>query len=754
MKKFNYKLFLKYLFCALSFCLLNNLNPKVPFSISLLPAFIANGFNPLWVAVIFTVTNLFSFSLVNSALLCFSAIFLCVVFYLYRLKKATVKGELLIYLAIALLPYFLSSFTGGIYLKLIYSAIIYTFTLIFTLAVKVVFIKSFKRKNETREQIAFYLFVIIFSLAGIELFGVKIYELLALTTMLFLCKFYKSPKAFIPAFILPVAISLCSQSLIPLAIFEIYCASVILFLNLSPLFSALTLVCAQVAVHYFSGELLAFTPYDYFLTFLPSTIYLFTPQKIVDKLKEYLLRFEEPELTREIINLERSLLCLKLNELSNLFYDMEYSLNSFDEFFLSKEDLCEKLTDEVIQTVCATCPFHADCIRKKHPKREDLIKLINLGISKEKVSLIDLSRDFSSYCYSVNNMLYEINRLIEIYSEHDKITTQTKKYKKIISTQAGAVGEVLKNLSFDLSSRIDFKFAKEQKIFDRLSQSGIIAKQIYCLGEEYHLLFEKGNLPFSEISAILSEISGCEIRLKSNCDLKYGQILVFIKAPLLDASFGVAQLPKEGCSVCGDSHSLTKIDEGRFIVSLCDGMGSGGKAHKNSNTAISLFETLYKSGLSKDCSLELANRMLCVCSEDSFSSLDCAIVDLYDGRCDLIKIGATHGFLVGEKGVRIIENNSLPLGILEEITPDITTLNLEDGDCLIMLSDGISDAFFSSSDTVDFLNRENSRNPQTLANKLLYYAIDKYDGKAKDDMTAIVIRVYKRQNHFANENKK
>ena len=110
--------------------------------------------------------------------------------------------------------------------------------------------------------------------------------------------------------------------------------------------------------------------------------------------------------------------------------------------------------------------------------------------------------------------------------------------------------------------------------------------------------------------------------------------------------------------------------------------------------------------------------------------------------------------MVGEKGVRIIENNSLPLGILEEITPDITTLNLEDGDCLIMLSDGISDAFFSSSDTVDFLNRENSRNPQTLANKLLYYAVDKYDGKAKDDMTAIVIRVYKRQNYFTNENKK
>ena len=750
MKNFTYKKALKYLFCAFLFYLANNISPGVPLSLSLLPAFMGIGFSKIAVSVIFCLISFLSFPVENSFYLIFSALFLCIIYSLYKAKKAKPKGEVFIYIAIALVPYFATVFNQSIYTKLVYSAIIIAFTLIFSLALNVIFIGRFKRKNKGIEQLSFYLFIIIFSLGFIETFGIEIYKVVALITMLFLCRFFKSPKAFIPAFILPIAISLYTQSFYYLALFEIYCAVILAFINYSPLLSAVALILAQSAICYFSGELMAFTSIDYLYTFLPSVIYTFIPQKQVEKLKNFILRFEEKEITREIINVERAHLSVKLNDLSNVFCDMEKLLKAFDQAFLTEETLCEKIADEVAISVCSECAFFADCTRKNHPKRKDLLKLISVGISKGKVSLIDLSKDFSSYCFSVNSMIFEINRLISLFIEQTQKTKEIIRYKDLISLQAGGLAQVLRSLAVEYSSRVDFKQVKENKIFDLLASEGFLAKQIICVGEDCHILFGKEKIVFSEVAKVLSRAFNKSMRLQKKSDVGSGILAVFSKCPLMDASFGVAQVPKAGFAVSGDSHTLTKINEGQFIVSLCDGMGSGANAHNNSVTAISLLETLYRSGLNRQSVLELVNKILSICQEDSFSTLDCAVFDLYTGKCDLIKIGATYGFLVTASGVKIIENTSLPLGILEEVSPDLSTHTLSDGDMVVIMSDGVSDAFFSSTDTIDFLQSENTRNPQTLANKLINYALQKYDGEAKDDMTAIVVKVYVKNSYEQN----
>ena len=108
-----------------------------------------------------------------------------------------------------------------------------------------------------------------------------------------------------------------------------------------------------------------------------------------------------------------------------------------------------------------------------------------------------------------------------------------------------------------------------------------------------------------------------------------------------------------------------------------------------------------------------------------------------------MKIGATFGFLIGTDGVRIIENNSLPLGVLENVEPTHKTFTLSDGDTLIIISDGVSDAFFSSTDAIDFLSRENCPNPQTFADKILDFALKLNENIAKDDMTVLVVKFYR-----------
>ena len=192
----------------------------------------------------------------------------------------------------------------------------------------------------------------------------------------------------------------------------------------------------------------------------------------------------------------------------------------------------------------------------------------------------------------------------------------------------------------------------------------------------------------------------------------------------------------------GDNYTLKKIDEGKFLVALCDGMGSGETANENSQAVISLVENFFAAGLDRDVILNITSNLISACFDDGFSTLDSAVVDLYSGKCDIVKIGATFGFIIGKDGVRIIENNSLPLGVMEKVEPTVKSFSLCDGDSLIIISDGVSDAFFSSTDAVDFLSRENSANPQTFADKILEFALALNDNIAKDDMTVLVVKFY------------
>lgn len=744
MKNFTYKTLLKYLFLGATIFAFNNLSSSAPISLCLLPAFLSLPFSPLLVFLIYSFLNLFLFSFWQAVYLCFSALFLCVVFALYKRNKKGVKGEFIIYLCIALIPYFLPIFNQNIYAKLVYSAVINAFSLISCIALKVVFNQKLNKKNTQTENAGLYLFLIILSLGIIEILGANIYQTLALCLMLLACRFYKNQTAFIPAFILSLSQSIYLKSFSPIAIFEIYCATVLLFINKSHLLAAIAQAMISISLKYLSGEIFTFTAVDYITTFLPTVIFLFAPQKLFDFLKDKLFCFSKPHVVKQIINYERATLSLKLNQLSSVFSNVQYSLNQFDDLLFTNDNATEKICEECLLNVCSLCPYYLDCVKKGHPKKEDLLKLISVGISKGNVSLIDLSRDFSSYCYSINTMIYEINRLINLYNEQVEKAEQTSKIKGLTSMQAGAVSQILSRLAFDLSCKIEFNEKKELAIFNALLECGIVAKQVICYKDEFHLLFSDYNVDCSKVAKRLSKILCQEIRLNQKIEVHNAIYTVFTKAPAFDASFGVAQLPKKGCAVAGDCHTLTKINEGVFLVALCDGMGSGEKARKNSQTAIDLFETLYKTGMPKENCLDLANKILSVCSSDSFSTLDCAIFNLFTAQCDLIKIGATYGFLIGEKGVKVVENTSLPLGILDQIEPNFNSFTLKNGDFLVIMSDGISDAFFSSTDALDFISQLNCRNAQTLADRILEQALLNYDGEPKDDMTVIVVKIFER----------
>ncbi len=178
-------------------------------------------------------------------------------------------------------------------------------------------------------------------------------------------------------------------------------------------------------------------------------------------------------------------------------------------------------------------------------------------------------------------------------------------------------------------------------------------------------------------------------------------------------------------------------------------MGTGPKARQASQIAVKMLQRLLSSGFDKDTSIELINSTLSQgTEEDTFATLDIAILDLYAGNIEFIKNGACPTYIKQNKKVQIIKALSLPAGILENINLVVYDKDIEPDDILVMCSDGImeSNEEYQNKElwVRDILEEIETDNVQKIADIITKEAIDNGYGATKDDMTIIVAKFIKR----------
>ena len=125
-----------------------------------------------------------------------------------------------------------------------------------------------------------------------------------------------------------------------------------------------------------------------------------------------------------------------------------------------------------------------------------------------------------------------------------------------------------------------------------------------------------------------------------------------------------------------------------------------------------------------------------------FSAIDICVVDLKSAITDMIKLGACVGFIKQEETTTIVESGALPIGILEEVKPKITKTALNSGDMVVLVSDGIVDAFGEEEKIKNYITKNTTTNPQTLADNILQTAKEFNKNFPKDDMTVLVGKIY------------
>lgn len=209
---------------------------------------------------------------------------------------------------------------------------------------------------------------------------------------------------------------------------------------------------------------------------------------------------------------------------------------------------------------------------------------------------------------------------------------------------------------------------------------------------------------------------------------------------------GFSRATKENETISGDNFAVFEAEKGRVTVMLSDGTGSGETAGKDSERVLDLMEKMIETGYTMEGAINMVNTALFVTGEDrNHPTLDICDIDLYQGSCRLYKAGGAVTFLKQEDKVEQLKAGTLPLGIFQQV--DILPLErqLQDGDYLIMVSDGVIDALgvHDYENTLEeAISGIREQNPGEIAEKILRMAIYAGGGHITDDMTVGVIGIW------------
>lgn len=206
---------------------------------------------------------------------------------------------------------------------------------------------------------------------------------------------------------------------------------------------------------------------------------------------------------------------------------------------------------------------------------------------------------------------------------------------------------------------------------------------------------------------------------------------------------GVSRLHKTGSSVSGDSYLIRPLEDGRLLVALSDGMGAGVPAALESRATVTLLERLMETGFGASLSIQTVNSILLLRSpEEKFATMDLAVFDLWQGQCELIKIGAAPSYIKSGTDVHEWRAPSVPAGILQQIDVESVQWQFASGDVLIMMSDGLLAARggHSTAWIQEFLASCPAAEPQVISESLLSHALDGQQ-EVVDDMTVIVLQL-------------
>ncbi len=473
-------------------------------------------------------------------------------------------------------------------------------------------------------------------------------------------------------------------------------------------------------------------------------------QAIISKQKGYVNMDRLKELT---IN--------RLEDFSQVFHKLAQVFSKVSQYNVIKgKDGINKLLDLVASQVCSNCGLYKACWQRNfYSTYNNMFELISIVESAGTIKREHVPDEISKNCFQLDTVLDVLNETYEIYRTNCKWQQKIDECRSLVARQLEGISTVITRLAHELDIDIRFNKDLEDTILVELDKKGIHIKDVTVIEKpngkiEVNIIKKSCGRRRECVRIIEKALSniikkpmscnskGCYASGEKECKLQFGE------SQRYKIVTGISRKTKQYADTCGDNYSSIPIEDGKHMLALSDGMGSGSRADAESSIVVSLLENFLEAGFDLDMTVHTINSVLVLRSrEEMFATADLCVVDLVTASTDIVKIGAVSTFIKRKDHVDIIKAPALPMGILEEIQVETINVVLEDGDMIIMVTDGITDSIDSELDQdkwlADTISKCDTRNPQELADFIMEEALKQTNGIANDDMTVMVSRVWK-----------
>jgi len=503
------------------------------------------------------------------------------------------------------------------------------------------------------------------------------------------------------------------------------------------LFGALTYVVSNAAavLWTWSGSPRISCLYE---AFIASIFFLLLPRKWMRQLSEVLRRRREEDTAHWAARLVSE----RLDTASKAFQQVFDSLRRAFPSQEPNDDDASAIFDRTAERVCRRCALRNTCWERDYVSTFNALNdALPTILERGKGEAVDFPGWFSSRCLRFPAFLRTVSEEAVALLYRREYKARLAVNRRAVCRQYETLAEILSDASVALAAELTPDPIREKRLRTHLVVLDVEGEVSVCYDAEGHLRCEVkgGNLaPLSKPEEVrkISELLGVTLRIAEESIDR----IVYVQAEPLIAVAGLAARRREGQRESGDTGTWFKRDDGSLFVLLCDGMGSGAAAHRESALAVHLLEEFLRSGLNSAAALRTVNGALNLKNEDTgaFTTVDLLRIDLFTGEGEVCKLGAAPTYIRRAEGISRLTGSSLPAGLAGDGGPDQTKFNLSPGDCVLLMSDGVADAD-DDQWVREALAHFHGESPKDLAQMIMEES-EQHTG-AMDDRTVVVVRL-------------
>ncbi|OXM14573.1 stage II sporulation protein E [Paenibacillus herberti] len=500
-----------------------------------------------------------------------------------------------------------------------------------------------------------------------------------------------------------------------------------------------------------------------------AALFLLTPKLVVKTISRYVPgTSEHVKSQHEYAKRVREVTAQRVTQFSEVFRQLATSFGQLNTVAPQKpaEEELQHFMNTASSKVCSNCHRKDMCWNGKfYETYKMMTDMMTVVDEEEYTGRKDMPRAWTSHCSKTHQVMGALQQQHERYKHDLHWKRQIFESRQLVADQLTGVSQIMEDLAREIQREGQQLHLQEEQIRDALESLGLSIHGIDIISleegnveiEVYHTFPQGHDEGRKIIAPLLSDILGEHVAVKAEREPgKNGEprLIRFGSAKEYEVVTGIAGAAKGGDLLSGDSFSTVELGNGKFAVAISDGMGNGERARLESSTALSILQQLLQSGMDEQLAIKSVNSVLMLRSPDEmFATVDVALIDLYTAHTTFMKIGSTPSFIKRGNEVIPVAANNLPIGILQEIDVDLIRMQLQPGDTLIMMTDGIYDAPGHAVNKELWMKRViqemNTNDPQEIADILLERVVRHYKGEIVDDMTVVVAQVEKHHPEWA-----